>query len=77
MTKNDLIAKFHLIKTTTKCCFTDGLMHDLRRVLYTDKYGRLFCFYYNDLYAVKPYQTYVEGMKTLNCRLGAGYSWYR
>lgn len=77
MTKNDFIAKFHLIKTKTKCCFTDGFCNGYERVLYTDKYKRLFCFYKNDLFAVKPLKTYVEGMETLDCRLGAGYNWYK
>jgi hypothetical protein len=77
MIKNQLIAKFHLIKTKTKCCFVDGFSHRYERVLYTDKYNRLFCFYNNDMFVVKPYSTYVEGMETLDCRLGAGYSWYK
>lgn len=77
MTKNDFVAKFHLIKTKTKCVFKDGFCNGYKRVLYTDKYGRLFCFYNNDLFVVKPYRPYVEGMEILDCRLGAGYSWYR
>ena len=77
MTKNDFISKYHLIKTKTKCCFTDGFSNYYKRVLYTDKYGRLFCFYNNDLFAVRPRNPYVEGMEILECFLGAGYSWYR
>lgn len=76
MTKNDFISKYHLIKTKTKCHFHDGFAEKYR-VLYTDKYKRLFCFYGNDLFAVRPYKPYVEGVEVLDCRLGAGYSWYR
>ena len=75
MTKKEFVEKFHLVKTITKCSFNDGFSHK-ERTLYTDKYGRLFCFYNHDLYAVKPYEEYISGMEWLGCKLGAGYSWY-
>lgn len=75
MTKREFVEKFHLIKTQTMCCFSDGLERRERK-LYVDKYGRLFCFYHHDLFAIRPFEDYVEGMENLSCRLGAGYSWY-
>lgn len=80
MIKKELIEKFKLIKTKTKCHFYDGLV-PRERTLYTDNIGRLFVFYNNDLHIVEPYKyiknnSYTNGMEKIECSLKAGYSWY-
>ena len=76
MTKNEFIKKFNLTKTNTTCFFRDG-MASKNRTLYIDCAGNLFVFYNNDLYAANPFkEEYTEGMESIRCSLGAGYSWY-
>jgi hypothetical protein len=75
--KKELIEKFNLIKTKTKCYFYDG-RNEHCRVLYTDKHGEFFVFYNNDLHTVDFYMpiVYEEDIEAIDGKLGAGYSWY-
>lgn len=77
MTRKEYVEKFGLTKTKTKCIFRDGLSEKFR-TLYTGNSGNLYVFYGNDLHTVVPfkYNEYVNGMEKIECRLGAGYSWY-
>ena len=75
MTRKELIERFKLNKTNTKCYFHDGRTEKCR-TLYIDRNGNFFTFYNNDLHTFSPYLPYEDGMEGIDGKLGAGYSWY-
>lgn len=77
MKKTELIKRFELTKTNTKCYFYDGRTR-MNRTLYVDRKNNLFVFYNNDLHTVRPAKNeeYSDNMEALNGYLGAGYNWY-
>ena len=75
MTRKEFIKKFNLTRTKTKCCFFDGRIYK-ERMLYVNDNGTLYTIYDKDLFTIRPYKQYVDGMEKLDCSLGAAYSWY-